>query len=89
MIPRPEEEKLSQELKVLYPNLTDEQLVVAGEILDTYIDHTIAQFERICQDPERYKKFLALTGRDSPRYDGIEQISPDTSAQPSQCLEKL
>jgi hypothetical protein len=73
----PEEDKLHQELKALYPNLTHEQLIEAGENLDLYIEHTIQQFERIREDPERYKKFLALTGREPSRYDdGVCKTPP-------------
>ena len=80
-------DKLYEELKALYPHLLPEQLIEAGQNLDVYIEHTIQQFERIRQDPERYKTLVALTGREPSRYDDGVRKTPPTKP-PSTCLEK-
>jgi hypothetical protein len=81
------DDKLYEELKALYPHLSHEELIEAGQNLDTYIDHTIGQFERIRQDPERYKTFLVLTELKGSRYDESDDTLPSSPSQSPTCLE--
>jgi hypothetical protein len=81
------EEQLYKELKELYPRLTHEELIEAGQNLDIYIDHVVSQFERIRKDPAAYSKFLALTGWKPAQYDDDAFVLP-AKLQPPTCLEK-
>lgn len=67
---------ITDELKALYPNLTDEQILEARDNMDTYIEQSMLQYERIRQDPDAYRKFRALTGRNFGRYDESGRVLP-------------
>ena len=45
----------------LYPDLTDEELQVAEENLERYLELKLRVYERILGDPEAYARFKALT----------------------------
>jgi len=83
MTATPEQDKLCKTLQALYPNLTDEEMIEAREKIDTYIEQTMLQYERIRQNPEEYKKFLALTSRDSSGYDESNQEPVITQLPPN------
>lgn len=60
----------ASELCALFPTLTAEELEGAKESLDRYIESTLRLYEAICNDPERYARFKALTqSREPPRMD--------------------
>ncbi len=45
------------ELRKLYPNLTDEQLIEAEENLIGYLEVMMRIYERISSDPAQYAEF--------------------------------
>jgi hypothetical protein len=45
----------------LYPHLSSEELHLAEENLDRYVELTLRMYERIIGDPEAYAQFKTLT----------------------------
>ena len=48
-------------IRGLYPNLSEDQLNEAEEILERYIELAVRMYKRIKADPEAYAQFIALT----------------------------
>ena len=48
-------------IRDLYPHLADEELQVAEENLERYLELELRVYERILGDPEAYAHFKALT----------------------------
>ena len=48
-------------IRDLYPHLTDEELRVAEENLERYLELELRVYERILGDPDAYARFKALT----------------------------
>ena len=48
-------------IRDLYPHLADEELQVAEENLERYLELELRVYERILGDPEAYARFKALT----------------------------
>lgn len=69
-------------IRDLYPNLNDEQLREAEEILERYIELAVQMYNRIKADPEAYAELIALTDkRRAARIKG-KQSNPSSSPQP-------
>lgn len=47
-------------LRKLYPHLSDEEMIIAEENLDAYIELTWNMYQRIRRDPEEYARFKKL-----------------------------
>jgi|GEM_PF-4516008 len=56
MIEDPTEKDL-EEMHKVWPNIPEDKLVEAWMTIETYVEHTLAQYERIKADPVRYAKF--------------------------------
>jgi hypothetical protein len=56
--PRPDQ---APSLHDLYRRLSSEELCLAEENLDRYVELTLRMYERIVSDPEGYAQFKALT----------------------------
>ena len=52
--------KPDPELRKLYPNLSDEELLEAEENLKGYLEVVLRIYERIRSDPEEYARFKKL-----------------------------
>ena len=48
----------------LYPNLDPQDREAAQERFDRYLEIVLRIYERVRSDPDTYRRFLALTGRD-------------------------
>ncbi len=59
--------KAANEIRKLYPNLTDEELLEAEENLDRYLEHTLRLYERIKNDPVEYARFTKLLAESKAR----------------------
>jgi hypothetical protein len=57
-------------LRGLYPHLSEEELQIAAENFDRYLELAVRMYDRIRQDPEEYARFKTLTGRTADHYDG-------------------
>lgn len=57
MVDESDNKKPSPEIRKLYPNLTDEELLEAKKNLDAYLHLVLRMYDRICEDPEAYAKF--------------------------------
>ncbi len=64
-------------IRDLYPHLTEEQLQEAEEHLTRYIELSLRIYERICNDPEAYAHFKALTSEEGTRYDKQQAVKVD------------
>ena len=53
-----------EEIRRLFPDLRDDQLVEAGENFDAYIESALRIYERIRSNPEAYRQFRACLERD-------------------------
>jgi len=80
----PEEKRTPDpELRKLYPELTDAELIIAEDKLTEYMEFALRVYRRIAADPDSYRKFHILTGRenhltiDRQRSNGYEN-SPHT-----------
>jgi hypothetical protein len=54
-----------QDMRLLYPRLSKEELLQAEDNLDQYLLLLLRIYERIKADPESYARFRALTGKSS------------------------
>lgn len=55
------ESKPTPTIRDLYPNLTDQELVIAEENIGQYLSLALRIYERILAEPESYARFRALT----------------------------
>ncbi len=76
-----ERDEQLDDLRRLYPALTDEELREARENLDRYLELTVRLYERLLADPEAYRRFQDLLkeqranerGSDAPRSHDSDQ----------------
>jgi hypothetical protein len=62
----PEEKRTPDpELRKLYPELTDDELILAEDKLTEYMEFALRVYRRIVADPDAYRKFQILTGREN------------------------
>jgi hypothetical protein len=62
----PEEKRVPDlELRKLYPELTDDELILAEDKLTEYMEFALRVYRRIAADPDAYRKFQILTGREN------------------------
>jgi hypothetical protein len=59
-----DERKPDPELRKLYPELTDAELIVAEDKLIEYLQFAVRLYRRIIADPDRYREFQILTRRE-------------------------
>lgn len=58
-----EKKKPDPELRKLYPELTDAELILAEDKLAEYLEFALRLYRRIATDPDAYRKFQLLTER--------------------------
>lgn len=67
-------------IRDLYPNLSEEQLREAEEVLDRYIELAVRMYRRIKADPEAYAQFNALTDKNrASRINDTQSHHPNSS----------
>lgn len=54
------EKQSNPKLHKLFPNLSDEELLIAEENLQAFVDHAVRQYERIRNNPEAHERFKKL-----------------------------
>lgn len=68
-------------IRDLYPNLSEEQLREAEEVLDRYIELAVRMFKRIKADPKAYARFIALTDKKRASTIDNKQSPPSNPSQ--------
>jgi hypothetical protein len=61
-------------IKDLYPNLSEEELRIAEENLDQYLEVVLRIYERILSDPEAYSKMERLLGERSNKHQHSDRL---------------
>jgi hypothetical protein len=70
-------------LRTIYPQLSDEELLIAEEKLDEYLRFTMRMYERIVRDPELYREFKVLTEKESGSTIDRERSNSNESSTPT------
>jgi hypothetical protein len=63
-MPSEERRTPDPELRKLYPELTDDELILAEDKLTEYMEFALRVYNRMAADHDAYRKFQILTGRE-------------------------